>query len=485
MSSNEMFSDVAIIFRRTIPKKGEAKVLLKPIACKYCDKLEGKLSIIANDNICYNHLLSDTVGDVYGLRIGIDVLKTTFNTNSVIVAKKKYFDYVKNYLFSFCYNDEIGLCLYGVNKKEELVIDDQDILEYVKVVNNDSKGDDKDNKNFEIRDICDKLKERVIGQDRAIEKLVTTLWINEKLKERGSFAENKLNILLVGNSGVGKTLMVTTLGKLLNKTVYMTSADSLSETGYVGNSVTDILSGLLAYCNNDIDKASNAIVFLDEFDKLSINSGGQISTESVQQELLTVLEGGDFLLRKSADSEDEINFSTKNITFICAGAFSGMNENKVNTVGFIKDTKGKKNNTTIGKDDIEEYGFIPELVGRLPVIIELSKLDKNNLIDILKSNSDLLTNIKNIIEKENIELVIGDEVYEVMADQAISNRGARELRTIIMQTFFGILNDISIKNIKYKKIIITKETVMDPYKFDYELVEDINKEHKKIRKMNK
>jgi ATP-dependent Clp protease ATP-binding subunit ClpX len=482
MKNSELYDEIAIIFRRTTVDGLYDQILYKPIKCVYCEKVNGELAIVDSNNTYYNHLICGKLGDAYALRISVKDIMNTYNLSNPDDAKNEYFNYINDLLFKILYTEKEGLFLYGFNNKDEIIARDQD-FEGIKlsIPNTDIEEKQEEQKDLNATELSSKIKEKVIGQDSTIDELITIIWTNDKLKSIDAFEDNKLNILLIGNSGVGKTFMIRTLAKQLNKDVYFTSANNLSQTGYQGNSVTDILSGLIAKCQGDINRINNSIVFIDEIDKISANKGGQISTESVQQELLTMLEGGEYYI-KSESSDSQLNISTKNITFICAGAFDGIRKKENKSLGFNNDISNKTI-VKITPNDIENYGFIPELVGRLPIIIELNNLTKEDIINILKSKNGILESLKTIIEKEEIELIIDESTYEEIANKVIEyNLGARGIRAIVINTLAQILDNINKKIISNGKIIISKETVINPNNYEY--IESKQDTKKKVRSLN-
>ena len=482
MKDSELYNEIAIIFRRTTVDGLYDQILYKPIKCVYCEKVNDELAIVDSKNTYYNHLICGKLGDAYALRTNVKDIMNIYNLSNPDDAKNEYFNYINDLLFKILYTEKEGLFLYGFNNKDEIIARDQD-FEGIKlsIPNTDIEEKQEEQKDLNATELSSKIKEKVIGQDNAIDKLVTTILTNDKLKSIDAFEDNKLNILLIGNSGIGKTFMIRTLAKQLNKDVYFTSANNLSQTGYVGNSVTDILLGLINQCQGDINRINNSIVFIDEIDKISIKKGGQISTESVQQELLTMLEEGQYYI-KTPKEDKAINISTANITFICAGAFNGIRKKENRSLGFNSNIS-TKTITKITPKDIENYGFIPELIGRLPIIIELNNLTKEDIINILKNKNGILESLKTIIEKEEIELIVDESTYEEIANKVIEyNLGARGIRAIVINTLAQILNNINKGIITSGKIIISKETVINPNNYEYiESKKDIKK---KVRSLN-
>ena len=482
MKDSELYNEIAIIFRRTTVDGLYDQILYKPIKCVYCEKVNDELAIVDSKNTYYNHLICGKLGDAYALRTNVKDIMNIYNLSNPDDAKNEYFNYINDLLFKILYTEKEGLFLYGFNNKDEIIARDQD-FEGIKlsIPNTDIEEKQEEQKDLNATELSSKIKEKVIGQDNAIDKLVTTILTNDKLKSIDAFEDNKLNILLIGNSGIGKTFMIRTLAKQLNKDVYFTSANNLSQTGYVGNSVTDILLGLINQCQGDINRINNSIVFIDEIDKISIKKGGQISTESVQQELLTMLEEGQYYIKTPKEGK-AINISTANITFICAGAFNGIRKKENRSLGFNSNIS-TKTITKITPKDIENYGFIPELIGRLPIIIELNNLTKEDIINILKNKNGILESLKTIIEKEEIELIVDESTYEEIANKVIEyNLGARGIRAIVINTLAQILNNINKGIITSGKIIISKETVINPNNYEYiESKKDIKK---KVRSLN-
>lgn len=490
MKNSELYDEIAIIFKTTLV---DDKVVFKPIKCVYCEKVDGELAIVDSTNTYYNHIVCEKKGNSYGARYKTKDVMSMMNAKTPEEAKKKFLNFVSDYLYTVKYSPSTNEAfLLGINNKYDypMNLEDIDLLDEqaVQIINNkvnngeyEENTKEKHSQDFETTSLANRIKEKVIGQDNPIDKLITIIWTNDKLKSINAFEDNKLNILLIGNSGVGKTFMIRTLAKQLNKDVYFTSATNLSQTGYQGNSVTDILLGLINQCQGDINRINNSIVFIDEIDKISIKKGGQISTESVQQELLTMLEGGQYYI-KIPKEDKAINISTANITFICAGAFNGIRKKENRALGFNSNIS-TKTITKITPKDIENYGFIPELIGRLPIIIELNNLTKEDIINILKNKNGILESLKTIIEKEEIELIIDESTYEEIANKVIEyNLGARGIRAIVINTLAQILNNINKGIITSGKIIISKETVINPNNYEYiESKKDIKK---KVRSLN-
>jgi ATP-dependent Clp protease ATP-binding subunit ClpX len=299
------------------------------------------------------------------------------------------------------------------------------------------------------------LDEYVIGQDDA-KKVLSVAVYNHYKRLQQKIADNdveieKSNIIMVGETGTGKTLLAKTIAKLLNVPFAIVDATVFTEAGYVGEDVESILSRLLQVCNYDVTAAERGIVYIDELDKIARKGDNpsitrDVSGEGVQQGLLKLLEGTDVLVppqggRKHPEQK-LVKINTQNILFICGGAFDGVDKiiaRRINTngIGFNvnKDQQeaAKKNLLQfINAPDLKSFGLIPELLGRLPVVTHLDPLDKPTLRSILTDpKNSLVRQYKRLFEIENIQLTIDDNVLDFMVEKALEYKlGARGLRSI-------------------------------------------------------
>jgi ATP-dependent Clp protease ATP-binding subunit ClpX len=299
------------------------------------------------------------------------------------------------------------------------------------------------------------LDEYVIGQDDA-KKVLSVAVYNHYKRLQQKIADNdveieKSNIIMVGETGTGKTLLAKTIAKLLNVPFAIVDATVFTEAGYVGEDVESILSRLLQVCNYDVTAAERGIVYIDELDKIARKGDNpsitrDVSGEGVQQGLLKLLEGTDVLVppqggRKHPEQK-LVKINTQNILFICGGAFDGVDKiiaRRINTngIGFNvnKDQQeaAKKNLLQfVNAPDLKSFGLIPELLGRLPVVTHLDPLDKPTLRSILTDpKNSLVRQYKRLFEIENIQLTIEDNVLDFMVEKALEYKlGARGLRSI-------------------------------------------------------
>ena len=324
------------------------------------------------------------------------------------------------------------------------------------------------------------LDEYVVGQEQA--KKVISVAVYNHYKRIANVESNveieKSNMLMIGPTGSGKTYLVKTLAKLLNVPLAITDATSLTEAGYIGDDIESVVSKLLAAADNDVERAENGIIFIDEIDKLAKKKNTNqrdVSGESVQQGMLKLLEGSEVEVPVGANSKNAmvplVTINTKNILFICGGAFPDLDNiikerlNKQSSIGFFADLKDKydeeKNihkNVTV--EDLKNFGMIPEFIGRLPIIFTLEGLTEEMLVKILKEPKNaILKQYQKLLEYDEVQLDFNEEALQVIAKKAMEkDTGARALRAIIEEFMLDIMYEIP-KDDDIGRVTITKEYI--------------------------
>ena len=288
----------------------------------------------------------------------------------------------------------------------------------------------------------------------------------------------KSNMLMIGPTGSGKTYLVKTLSRLLDVPLALADATALTEAGYIGDDVESVLSKLLSAADNDVEKAQTGIVFIDEIDKLAKKQNTNqrdVSGESVQQGLLKLLEGAEVEVPVGATSKNAMvpmtTVNTKDILFICAGAFPGLEDiikrrlTKSSSMGFESTLKDTYDNdpdllTKATTQDLREYGMIPEFIGRLPMTFALRKLDRDMLVRILKEPKNaILKQYRKLLELDEVRLDFDDAALEAIAEEALSrDTGARALRSVIEEFMLDIMYEIP-KDDNIGKVLITREYI--------------------------
>jgi len=335
------------------------------------------------------------------------------------------------------------------------------------------------------------LDEYVVGQDDAKKVLSVAVYnhykrinhniLNGMNKKQDGVEIDKSNVLLIGPTGTGKTMIARTLAKLLKVPFASADATTLTEAGYVGEDVENILLKLIQNANYDIASAERGIIYIDEIDKITKKSENvsitrDVSGEGVQQALLKIIEdtvasvppqGG-----RKHPHQEYLQINTSNILFICGGAFVGLDkiiESRINntSLGFCGEIKAEKTTSALVKDiqpeDLIKYGLIPEFVGRLPIVVGLNELDEKALVRIMKEPKNSLTKqYTTLLKLDNVELEFKEEAVEFVAQKAIKlNTGARGLRTIIESSMLDVMYKVpSDKTIK-KIIVGVKDNKLD------------------------
>lgn len=353
-------------------------------------------------------------------------------------------------------------------------------------------GDEEEKKDSELVDAVNKLMtpkelnaflgEYIIGQERARRLLSVAVYNHYKRIFKHNSVDDdteiaKSNVLLVGPTGSGKTLMAQTIARVLNVPIAIADATSLTEAGYVGEDVENILTRLMQAADGDVERAQQGIVFVDEIDKISRMSENRsitrdVSGEGVQQALLKIIEGAQVNIPpkggRKHPNQDFLQIDTSGILFICGGAFDGMKEilqrkQGNNTMGFGHDKKTKEEQEAtldmVEPDDLVSYGLIPELVGRLPIIASLNEISEEDMVRILtEPKNSLVRQYTKLFAIDNVELSFEDDALLAIAAKAIKRKtGARGLRAILEEIMIDIMYELP----EYSgyEVVITKDVV--------------------------
>ena len=414
----------------------------------------------------------------YGCRTVIELKKDSISQDGIEILKKELLDYANK----FRYERDISKneCIIAINKENG----DETLFEDIDNIPDFTKTNEQNLSNTGFDDILDitpqeleeKIKGTIKGQDKAIRKIVTALWTTLNFREL-----KKKNMLIIGPTGVGKTAIFEKIKEIINIPVIIFSIPGLSQSGYVGRSVDEILKQVYYETNGDIDTAERAIIILDEIDKIASKSSEGISTTAVQNELLKIIEGCERYIEPHDPTEPSFTINTEDMIFVGTGAFQELYEKPKPKIGYAEQDEKTEPKKAIDTDKLINYGIKRELVGRLPIITEMDNLGKEELKDIIinSDKSELAATVV-VLRQLGIEVENLEEVIDIIAEDALNKKiGARGLIFTINNMFQEIFYEIGNNQGTYKTVVIGNNIINDNR--DFVLKKTKAKKRKKVK----
>lgn len=473
--------EIAVLFkRRIIDEYNEEFIPYKTVIGTFN---EFDHWFIADNGIAFPHMTEPIMSGIcYGNRYKLSEYSNNITKEKLLDIKKDLMAYSNMFIYKRNRDRSFYVLTFDKETLTEAVFYDKDTnytySQYDKYsLDEFDISENRSILSYTPESLTNKVLETVKGQDDAVKKIVTSVYITKKYNNL-----TKRCMLIIGPTGCGKTEIFRTIQRLVDIPLTIFSIPGLSQSGYVGRSTEEILKQVYYDNEGDINLAENSIVILDEIDKLAYGetNRGDVSTSGVQNELLKIIEGTRRIIEISQDNEIEID--TSNILFIATGAFSELyNRKKENrSIGFIEETNS--NNNLINNESLVKYGMKPELLGRLPVVVELNSLTKENIKDILINGKESeLIKIIDVLKGKNIEITNLDELIDLIAENAIKqNIGARGLITTLTKMFDDIFYNIESNIYKYDKLTIGSNIINDNKDYILHV-----KEESKVRKLSK
>lgn len=407
---------------------------------------------VLEEGIAYLHIdvtPSTTIG--YGCRTTVEFQKDSISHDSINKIKEETLNYAKKFKYVKDEEKNDYIVATNIETKDEVLFEDVDNIQTLKKSKNGSFNTGLDNiLDLTPLELENKIKETIKGQDEAVRKIVIALWTTLNFREL-----KKKNMLIIGPTGVGKTAIFEKIKEILNLPLVIFPVPGLSQAGYVGRSVDEILKQVYYEVNGEINEAEQAIVILDEIDKIASNGNDGVGTTAVQNELLKIIEGCERYIETNAPHEPSFTIDTTNMIFIGTGAFQELFEKEKTPIGYSA-VPQKQEKKPINTDRLINYGLKRELVGRLPIVVELNNLGKEELKDIiLNSDQSELKATINAFHLLGIEIENLDEAIDIIVEDALNKKiGARGLIFTINNLFQEIFYEVGNHQGKYKSVVI-------------------------------